>query len=208
MSGNHVPTENNNKEVKLATTTTTDVKVFEVRTNSNEIITIKKEPHDFVEYAAVDSLRNTSQDYTETQKTIASSSETKVQHQREQENLIVSYEVENWNLSEVSKADARRGKISGNSRENKKISIIDDDDETDEDLTDTEEEFEEDDIDISDLEEVDEEKEENASRELSNSPDRELTPSTQDHLSPEPEDEEDEICTTTDFNGMKIESTM
>ena len=188
MSIQKIKSTNNNKEVKVGVDTSA-LKVFEVTTNADEIITIKKEPLDFVEYAACDTLLSENQSVDTQKKQKESSVTGSLSH----EEVVVRYQIEKWNSNDGSKT-----------LENENKRQVTDEDDLYDDEKDFEEE-EDEDIDISDFDEDSEEEDDNQSSQSFSAIDDAEIASTQDSPSSELEDEED-ICTTTEFNGMKIES--
>ena len=178
MSIQNITSTNNNKEVKVGVDTSV-LKVFEVTTNADEIITIKKEPLDFVEYNACD---------TQEEPKLSA-----VAGSLSHEGVVVRYQIEKWNSNDGSKTV-----------ENKNILQDTDEDDLDNDNKDFDEEDDED-IDISDFDEDSEEEDDNQASKSVSGIDEDEIASAQDSPSSEPEDEDD-VCTTTEFNGMKIES--
>ena len=176
MSVGNVNTVNNNGVVAKANIDTSMVKIFEVTTNVNEIITIKKEPLDFVEYTGSNALDASVNPLLELKDkpSVASSSNVSVE-----EGVTVSYQIEKWNSTEKSKYGER---------------IDSEEDEKD---------FEDEDIDLSGFDDESEDEAQNKS--IASSPDGNDGDSAESSPSPEP-DEEENMVTTTEFNGMKIES--
>ena len=199
MSAQEVNQENNNKEVKGRSDTTTKVKIIEVNTNANEIITIKKEPHDFFEYTACDTAAKADQllEHDEEKEQSGSSNTIRDNH------LVVRYQIEKWNSSDTSKTETETKR--GNNTSSKSYNAFGNDE--GDDLSDIVEDYDGQDTDISDFDENSEECDDIQISDFSPSPDATTQQVTQEASSPEPEDdEEEEISTTTEFNGMKIES--
>ena len=184
MSLEKVKAMNNNGAVAKGEIDTSNVKVFEVTTNVNEIITIKKEPHDFVEYTGNDVLDASANPLFDLRN---KSSAVSTLNCIVEEGLTVRYQIEKWNSTEKSNTENRI-----NSEEGEQ-------DKLDPDLEDEEE-----DIDLSGFEDDDSD-DEGQNKLTALSPDEEKRDSSQDSPSPEP-DEEENVCTITEFNGLKIES--
>ena len=178
MSVEKIEGVNNNGGAAKSESATSAVKVFEVTTNVNEIITIKKEPLDFVEFTGDDASNASANPFIDiNKKSVAVSSSNVVV----EDGVTVRYQIEKWNSTEASKYDDR----------------IDSEEEI--------KDFEDEDEDI-DLSGFDEDSDEEVQRKsIASSPNEENRISEQDSPSPEP-DEEENVVTTTEFNGMKIES--
>ena len=224
MTTNKIEVENNNKDVKPDNDSTQSLKVFEVSTNQDEIITIKKEPLDFVEYnvacgaTANPGLKEQSSDkqqILQTQNGSQGSSESLI--------MTVSYEVEDWSavenstpqLTSISAITATKRNLRSSSS---KDGFVDDGDEEEEgesdDDIDVDEDgldFEDEDIDLSDIEEDEGEDDEIEQSPMADTP---LSPTTASPLSnpdrPSPgldeETDEESQTSTIEYNGMKIES--
>ena len=104
MSVEKIEGVNNNGGAAKSETAISTVKVFEVTTNVNEIITIKKEPLDFVEFTGDDVSNASANPLIDiNKKSVAVSSSNVVN----EDGVTVSYQIEKWNSTEASKYDDR-----------------------------------------------------------------------------------------------------
>ena len=202
MSSQQPKLFNNNKDTQKLDEASR-VKVFEVTTDVNEIITIKKEPHDFFEYTSC------ATEPVAVAKAVTGGGENKFTSDIESsshEESGVQYQIETWNCNNIRKTKRDEKTIF---RPTKAAAT----NENNQDKHDIEIELDEEDeqnIDISDFDEYSDEEDENGRLEVSIdnvvSDGLQESPSTTPDIEDDEEEEEEEVSTTTEFNGMKIES--